>query len=215
MNWKKNSTSEISTLTPDFYCEIVRLTSVDGGDGVRLTLTGFADGEEKRTLTLSADDFLSLGVMRGGLDEEAFQTLSDAAGRYTALRAAYRLLSAGQCSRKKLYEKLRARRIPDADARFAVETAYARGYIDEDWQIASYIRTLAEKNLYGPRKIHASLAAKGYSGDAVRKALAETLDEEKVLRLKRAFLEKKFGKTKPETPKEAQTMCAALYKQGF
>lgn len=202
-------------MTPDFYCEIVRLTSVDGGDGVRLTLIGFADGEEKQTLTLSADDFLSLGVAKGGLDEEAFDTLCAAAARYTALRAAYCLLSAGQCSRKKLYAKLRARHIPDAEARFAVETAYLRGYIDEDWQIASYIRTLAEKNLYGPRKIYASLVAKGYSGDAVRQALSETLDEESVLRLKRAFLEKKFGKTKPETREEAQKMRAALYKQGY
>lgn len=195
-------------------CTVTRMASVDGGDGVRLTLADFPDGEG-RTLTVSADDFLALRLARGGMDADTLAAVTAAAGRYAALRAAVRMLGAGQCSRRRLYEKLRARRIPDADAAFAVETAYAAGYIDEDWQLKSYIRTLTAQKQYGPRKLYAALAAKGYRGDDIRRAMDESFGEEEIRAARRAFLEKKFGKTAPETRDEAAAMRQALYKQGF
>ena len=198
----------------DFACTVTRLTSADGGDGVRLTLADLADGEG-RTLTVSADDFLAMHIARGAMDADTLAAVTAAAGRYAALRAAIRMLSAGQCSRRKLYEKLRARRIPDADAAFAVETAYANGYIDEDWQLKSYIRTLTAQKQYGPRRLYAALAAKGYRGDDIRRAMEENFGAEEIRAARRAFLEKKFGKTAPETREEAAAMRQALYKQGF
>ena len=141
----------------DFACTVTRLTSADGGDGVRLTLADFPDGEG-RTLTISADDFLAMRIARGAMDADTLAAVTEAAGRYAALRAAIRMLGAGQCSRRRLYEKLRARRITDADATFAVDTVYAKGYIDEDWQLRSYIRTLTAQKQYGPRKLYAALA---------------------------------------------------------
>ena len=149
------------------------------------------------------------------MDADTLAAVTAAAGRYAALRAAIRMLSAGQCSRRRLYEKLRARRIPDADAAFAVETAYANGYIDEDWQLKSYIRTLTAQKQYGPRRLHAALAAKGYRGDDIRRAMEENFGAEEIRAARRAFLEKKFGKTAPETREEAAAMRQALYKQGF
>ena len=125
------------------------------------------------------------------------------------------MLGAGQCSRRRLYEKLRARRITDADATFAVDTVYAKGYIDEDWQLRSYIRTLTAQKQYGPRKLYAALAAKGYRGDDIRRAMDENFGAEEIRAARRAFLEKKFGKTVPETRDEAAAMRQALYKQGF
>ena len=198
----------------EFACTVTRCTAVDGGDGVRLTLADFEDGEG-RTLTVSADDFVALGILRGGMDADTLAAVTAAAGKYMALRAAYRMLAAGQCSRRRLYEKLRARHTSDADARFAVDTAYEKGYIDEDWQLRSYIRTLTAKNLYGPRKLYAALAAKGYGGADIRRAMDECFGEDAVRAAKRAFLEKKFGKTVPDTRDEAQAMRNALYKQGF
>lgn len=198
----------------DFACTVTRLTSADGGDGVRLTLAGFPDGEG-RTLTISADDFLAMRIARGAMDADTLAAVTEAAGRYAALRAAIRMLGAGQCSRRRLYEKLRARRITDADATFAVDTVYAKGYIDEDWQLRSYIRTLTAQKQYGPRKLYAALAAKGYRGDDIRRAMDENFGAEEIRAARRVFLEKKFGKTVPETRDEAAAMRQALYKQGF
>ena len=198
----------------DFACTVTRLTSADGGDGVRLTLADFPDGEG-RTLTISADDFHAMRIARGAMDADTLAAVTEAAGRYAALRAAIRILGAGQCSRRRLYEKLRARRITDADATFAVDTVYAKGYIDEDWQLRSYIRTLTAQKQYGPRKLYAALAAKGYRGDDIRRAMDENFGAEEIRTARRVFLEKKFGKTAPETRDEAAAMRQALYKQGF
>ena len=198
----------------EFVCTVTRCTAADGGDGVRLTLADFADGEG-RTLTVSAEDFVAMRLAHGGMDADTLAAVTAAAGKYAALRAAYRMLAAGQCSRRRLYEKLRARRISDADARFAVDTAYEKGYIDEAWQLQSYIRTLTKGKQYGPRKLYAALAAKGYDGAEIRRAMDENFGEDTVRAAKRAFLEKKFGKTVPATRDEAQAMRQALYKQGF
>lgn len=198
----------------DFACTVTRLTSADGGDGVRLTLADFPDGKG-RTLTISADDFLAMRIARGAMGADTLAVVTEAAGRYAALRAAIRMLGAGQCSRRRLYEKLRARRITDADATFAVDTVYAKGYIDEDWQLRSYIRTLTAQRQYGPRKLYAALAAKGYRGDDIRRAMDENFGAEEIRAARRVFLEKKFGKTAPETRDEAAAMRQALYKQGF
>lgn len=198
----------------DFACTVTRLTSADGGDGVRLTLADFPDGKG-HTLTISADDFLAMRIARGAMDADTLAAVTEAAGRYAALRAAIRMLGAGQCSRRRLYEKLRARRITDADATFAVDTVYAKGYIDEDWQLRSYIRTLTAQKQYGPRKLYAALAAKGYRGDDIRRAMDENFGAEEIRAARRVFLEKKFGKAVPETRDEAAAMRQALYKQGF
>ena len=198
----------------DFACTVTRLTSADGGDGVRLTLADFPDGKE-HTLTISADDFLAMRIARGAMDADTLAAVTAAAGRYAALRAAIRMLGAGPCSRRRLDEKLRARRITDADATFAVDTVYAKGYIDEDWQLRSYIRTLTAQKQYGPRKLYAALAAKGYRGDDIRRAMDENFGAEEIRAARRVFLEKKFGKTAPETRDEAAAMRQALYKQGF
>ena len=82
-------------------CTVTRMASVDGGDGVRLTLADFPDGEG-RTLTVSADDFLALRLARGGMDADTLAAVTAAAGRYAALRAAIRMLGAGHCSRRRL-----------------------------------------------------------------------------------------------------------------
>ena len=62
----------------DFACTVTRLTSADGGDGVRLTLADFPDGEG-RTLTISADDFLAMRIARGAMDADTLAAVT--AGR--------------------------------------------------------------------------------------------------------------------------------------
>lgn len=200
----------------EIVCTVLRLTASDGGDGVTVTLSE-TDGETKETsrLTVSAADYAALDLRRGEVTEETVFALRDADARYHAVRAAIRLLAAGQCNRKKLYDKLRARKFSAKDAEYACAFAAENGYIDEAWQIRSYLRELFGRRHYGARKIIAALAAKGYSAQEVRAVLEETCTAEDFAAAKEAFLGEKFGKTQPETADEARAMRAALYKQGF
>ncbi|MBQ8837407.1 MAG: RecX family transcriptional regulator [Clostridia bacterium] len=192
--------------------KLYSVRSADGGDGVRLSFD--IDGV-KKSFIVSADDFLSLGVTKGELDECVFDEICDADAAYGAVRAAIRILSAGQCSKKKLYEKLRRRGFTHECAKNASDFASKHGYIDEEWQIESYIRELVEKKFVGRRKVVPMLIAKGYSGDKISAVLDEKYTEEDFKAAKRQFLMKKFGKTKPETYEEAEEMKKALYKQGY
>lgn len=200
----------------DFAYTVLRMAATDGGDGVTVTLSA-ADGTDAETvrLTVSAADYAALDLRRGGISEEVFDALTAADARYRAVRAALRLLAAGPCNRKKLYEKLRARSFSSADAEYASLYAAENGYIDEKWQIESYLRDLFGRRHYGARKIVAALAAKGYAASDVRAVLAETYTEEDFSAAKAAFLTEKFGKTAPASREEALAMRAALYKQGF
>lgn len=191
---------------------LVSFTYTDGGDGVKITAVR---EDEKCTLTVSAEDFLNLGIVKGEVSDYDFLEIERAALYYRAYRTAVRMLSSAQCSKKRLYQKLRARSFSHEASLFAAEKAGKGGYIDEKWQIESYLRTLVEKNLCGRRKILPYLLAKGYSAAKINQAIDEKYSEEDFTRAKREFLLKKFGKTKPESPSEAEEFRKALYKQGF
>ena len=59
------------------------------------------------------------------------------------------------------------------------------------------------------------LCAKGYSADSINAAIDKNYTDDDFAFYKQKFLEKKFGKTKPETGEEALEMKKALYKQGY
>lgn len=191
---------------------LVSVRACDGGDGIRLLFD--IDGE-KKSLTVSADDFLAIGVTKGEVDDGVFDEICGADMNYGAVRAAIRILSAGQCSKKKLYEKLRRRGFTHLCAKNASDFAAGHGYIDENWQIENYLKTLVKVKHVGRRKVVPMLLAKGYSGDKISAILDETYTDEDFKAAKREFLMKKYGKTKPETAEEAEEMKKSLYKQGF
>lgn len=192
---------------------ITSIRSCDGGEGVRIV--ALTDDCVKNTLTVSADDFLKLGTVKGYITDEEFKELQAADKSYAANRAAVRILSAGQCSKKKLYEKLRRRGFTHECAKNAAENAASRGYIDEQWQIESYIRELVEKRHIGRRKVVPMLLSKGYSGDKISAVLDEKYTDKDFALFRQRFLEKKFGKTMPDNREEAEEMKRALYKQGY
>lgn len=173
-----------------------------------------ADGEREK-LTVSVEDYTEYKLQKGEISEEMLFELRAAASRYGAKRAALRILAVGQCSRKKLQEKLLRRGFRADDARAAADFAADGGYIDENWQIESYLRELVEKRYIGRRKVVPMLLSKGYSGDKIRAVLDEKYTDADFAAYKKAFLTKKFGKTAPDTREEAEEMKKALYKQGF
>ena len=188
------------------------MTAADGGEGVTVTIR---HGEEIERLTVSVADYTALSPTKGETDEAAYFALLHADARYRAVRAALRLLAVGQCSKYRLQQKLRARHFAPEDAEYAATFAAENGYLDESWQILSYLKLLICKKQYGRRKIFPVLLAKGYRADQVREILAENFCDEDFAAAKSAFLERKFGKTVPESAEEARAMKAALYKQGF
>lgn len=191
---------------------ILGLRACDGGDGIKIVAD--IDGV-KNNFTVSADFYLENGIAKGVISEDVFLYIEAEDKQYAARRAALRILSPAQCSKRKLYEKLRMRGFPHECAKNASDFAAAHGYIDEDWQIRNYLKTLVEVKHVGRRKILPTLLAKGYGGDKICTVLDETYTEEDFKAAKRAFLIKKFGKTNPETAEEATEMKKALYKQGF
>lgn len=194
-----------------FY--IQSLAAVDGGEGITLTVLS-ADGDKEK-LTVSVEDYAAYKLQKGEISETLLYALRTAASVYGAKRAALRILAAGQCSKKKLYEKLLRRGFRACDARAAADFAAHGGYIDEEWQIESYLGELVEKRYIGRRKVVPMLLAKGYGGDNIRKVLDEKYTDADFAKYKNAFLMKKFGKPTPETREEAEEMKKALYKQGF
>ncbi|MBQ9429558.1 MAG: RecX family transcriptional regulator [Clostridia bacterium] len=191
---------------------LCRLVAVHGGEGVELYLN--VDGEQ-RSLVLSANDCVELGLMRGELSDGIFNEIERRAAAYAARRAALRILAAGKCSQKQLAQKLRARRFSAQDAAAAAAYAAEKGYIDERWQVENYVETLFFNKGYGPRKIRPFLLQKGYAPDEIDRAIAEKIDGDRLAAAKAAFLKKKFGKTKPQSYEEAAAFRAALYRNGF
>ena len=194
---------------------MIKVTSIracDSGDGVMLSVN--IDGE-KNTFDISADDFLESGIVKGVITADDFDKLSENSRFYAAKRAAIRIIASGQCSKKKLYEKLRRKGFPHQCAKNAADYAADCGYIDEEWQIKSYLKDLVGKRYIGRRKLLPMLLAKGYSGDKILSVLDESYTDEEFRVAKQSFLIKKFGKTKPENFEEAEEMKKALYKQGY
>lgn len=186
---------------------VLRCAAADNGDGVKITIDN--DGV-KNTLVVSADDFLESGVKKGDTDFD-FEFLCECEKRYAARRAAIRILGIGQCSKKKLYEKLRMRGFPHECAKNASDFAAEHGYIDEEWQIKSYLRDLLEKRYIGRRKLIPMLLAKGYSATKINAVIDENYTNKDFLLFRQKFLEKTF---KGKTP-TADEIKKALYKQGY
>ena len=191
---------------------VLRCAAADKGEGVRITID--IDGV-KNTLTVSADDFLESGIKKGDISEGDFEYLTEADKRYAARRAALRIISAGQCSAKKLYDKLRMRGFPHECAKNASDFVKESGYIDEEWQIESYLKELIEKRYIGRKKLVPMLLAKGYSADKINAVIDRKYSDRDFTLFKRKFLEKKFGKITPTTRDEALEMKKSLYKQGY
>lgn len=191
---------------------LVSFSYVDGGEGIKIACDRYG---EKYSITISADDFLALGIVKGDVTDYEFIEIERAALYYKAYRSALRMLQSAQCSEKRLYEKLRAKSFSHEASLFASKKAAAGGYIDEEAQIESYLRVLVEKKYCGRRKILPYLLARGYSAAKIHAALDEKYDDSDFARAKKQFLMKKFGKTAPSSPDEAAEMKKELYKQGF
>ena len=98
---------------------------------------------------------------------------------YRATVKALNILSFGDNSKRKLYEKLRRTGFTRDICERVVSDMTSLGYIDEQRQLLRLVESLANVSLLGPHKITQKLMGRGYSpGDIKSAVLALTLTNE-------------------------------------
>lgn len=193
--------------------KIISILSHDGSEGIKIIFE--SDSGEKSNTVISADDFLSLGIVKGLISEGEYEDIVKAGKYYAARRSAIRMISFGQCSKDRLYQKLRLKGFTHECAKNASDFVFEKGYIDEGLQIENYLKTLVEKKFFGRRKVIPALLAKGYKSGDINRVLDEKYTDSDFKKYRSEFLLSKFGKTMPQTREEAEEMKKALYKQGY
>ena len=114
------------------------------------------------------------------LDEEAYALLLRAEEEYRARRRALSILALSDNNEKTLKMKLVAKGTSRDIAEDVCRRMVELGYIDEHRQLCRIISAEANGKMYGPKKIHARLMAKGYSSADIRLVMAELTESGEV-----------------------------------
>lgn len=149
--------------------KIKAVSKTEHGEFVMITLVG-----EKKVLTLSDKAYRMLGEPCVGyeLSDDEYSELLLADEHYRAAKKALNILSFGDNSKRKLYEKLRRGGFSPEVCRRTVEDMTELGYLNEEKQLQRLISSLANVSLFGPKRITAKLMNSGYSHDDIRRAIS-------------------------------------------
>ena len=170
-------------------------------------------GDDARSYTISEGTYRRIGCPLSGdiVDGETMGLIECEDAQRQALAKALKILSFGDNSERRLFAKLSAARIPKEHARFAIEECVRLGYLDEKRQIERATLLLHE-GLFGPKKITAKLAMRGYGAKEIRQVMSELSQSGKLdFHQSRAkLIQKKLGDA-PD-PEEKKKL---LYKFGY
>lgn len=171
------------------------------------------DGEPFR-LAVAKEFSAGLNLEKGmTFDEDVLGNLTERAQLTHAVMKALDAVSYSNMSRKSLVTKLRTKYKIEKDlAETAADYTVSHGYIDEVSQAAREADIMVRTKARGKRRIVADLASKGYSREAVDKAVEE-LDERLIYTALVAALRKKV-KAKPEDKKEYMKIASWALRQG-
>ncbi len=150
--------------------KIKTVSKTERGEYVILTLAG-----EKKAFVLTGELYCSLGEPKAEYELSCaeYDEIISADEHYRATKRALNILSYGDNSRRKLYEKLRRGGFgAELSARICEDMA-GLGYIDEQRQIRDKLIRLANDSLFGSRKIIARLASAGYRPSDVSAVLSD------------------------------------------
>lgn len=150
------------------------------------SVTYVRPGKEKNTLTLGIRTeagvvsytvgerlYAEIGAPRteDSIDEDTLLLLKEEQTRREAMKIALRLLAFADNSERALTDKLRRRAIPREIAEQTVRETVRLGYLNEERALRTLILSAANHKLYGPVRIRAALAAKGYPQAKVSRVL--------------------------------------------
>lgn len=195
---------------------VLRVFAPDIHGHLRLTaeIEDFA-GNTRRTFRIREGRYAALGAPAQGdfLDDETLAALAEAEGEIRARAKAESLLSYGDNSANGLCRKLRQRGYSQENAEAAVAEMLQKGYIREEEQAYRLAVIAANRKCWGPRRIVADLAHKGYPAPLVRRVIAQAEAEGEIDFRASAvrLLEKKY---KGEMP-DPLTRKRVLYQYGY
>lgn len=198
---------------------LYKVNPVSGGEEAELYVE-LSSGEnfERSKFTVSAEMFFELGFSvnftgEQELAREKYDEIALFAERHSAVKRGLSILSFGDNTKKGLAGKLRTKGFSRESAEYAAEYLAEAGYINEAESAKLLARDMAEKKLYGARRIAAALFEKGFSREAI--AAAEDGVDVDFAAVCRKRIEKMGGRelfAESETKKKA---VAALLRYGF
>ena len=195
---------------------VLRVSAIDASGHLRLALREERDGTcELRFYRLDEQTYDELGAPQEGqtLDDEQLAILSEEEADAKAEAMAVRLLSYGDSSIRGLRRKLQQRGFSWQVAARAAHRMAEKGYIKEEEQVYRLVVQAATKKLWGPRRILAALAAKGYDSPLIHAAIMRAEEEGDVDfdAAGTALLHRKFGDELPPV----RECRALLYRYGY
>lgn len=189
--------------------KIKYVSKTERGEYAMITLVG-----EKRALTLTGRLYSSLGEPGVGyeLSDDEYSELLLADEQYRALKKALNILSFGDNSKRKLYEKLRRGGFSPEVCRRTVEDMTELGYLNEEKQLQRLISSLANVSLFGPKRITAKLMNSGYSHEDIRRAIS-SLNECGEIDFEAGF--NKLAKKHLGEEPDSEELAKLRYKYGY
>lgn len=179
-----------------------------------ITVTVASSEEEKKSLTVSEEDYSTAGspMARDEIGNREYLILLSSDEYYRARLSALRILSYGDNNEKSLIRKLTAKGISRDRAEAVAHEMTSLGYINERKQLSNIITKEANITLTGPRKIRAKLLAKGYKSADISVTIDELvysgeIDFERSAEL---LVSKKLTRGATDDEKKA-----LLYKMGY
>lgn len=196
----------------------IRITAVSarsGGEEFEVCFE-LSNGEhaEKRSLMISSSQYLVLCPQQGVCDEQTFDEIKYASDVWCATKRGIFILGYGACSEKALAAKLVSKGFGRDIAAEAVRAIVAKGLLRPADDAARAAEKMAKK-LWGKRRIISALYEKGYSAEAVSKAIFALEDggvdfEENCKRLAR----EKYSATELDVGEQTK-VYSALSRYGY
>lgn len=192
---------------------------ISGGEETELCFE-LSDGEhiEKKKLVITAEMFFELGfphfpcgkveISCGKLDEIEYL-----AEKTAAIKRGLYILSFADNTKKSLVRKLIMKGFSKEIATEAADNLEKTGYINEAEAAKTLSRDMAEKKLYGARRISAALYEKGFSQSSVQAAMDELDLDFHIICGKR--IEAMGGKALFADKAQKQKAVASLMRYGF
>ncbi len=196
--------------------EISSICAINAGEEVKINFLTVGDnGQTERTsLIIPSKQYLTLKLSKGECGTELYDELAHSAEVWSAVKRGTSLLSGSACSEKALRVKLTSKGYDKEIAEEAVKELVSLGLMNPfDDAFREAQKQFAK--LRGKKRIAAELFAKGYSAQAVRRALNKLdLSGADFVAGCRRLIEKRYAEL-PQEPHERQKLYAALMRCGY
>ncbi len=153
---------------------ILKAVRSAGEGNTTYTLTVLV-GEDERKYIIDEGTYLKIGCPLAvvSLPHGAMTLIEECDGRIRCFRRAVRLLEYSDKSERALSSRLRSAGFSREAIDRAIIKCRELSYLDEDRTLTNLIERYANRELLGPYRIAARLAARGYRAQDISRALSE------------------------------------------